>query len=68
MSTTREVKLDPIEATLRDAQMCYDEALRYGNPGDVSRARRFLKEAKQATEKQVYCFSTEPSFGKRPVA
>lgn len=41
----RIVELDSKEAALRDAKAAYEWALRHGNPGDVSRARRYLKEA-----------------------
>jgi hypothetical protein len=47
-STYRTVTLTTAEGALRDAKAAYEWALRHGNPGDVSRARRYLREAQQA--------------------
>jgi hypothetical protein len=35
-------------ARLQEAKLAFDYALRHGNPGDVSRGRRFLREAEAA--------------------
>lgn len=44
----RTVQISPTEARLRDAEYAYDLALRHGTAGDVSRARRYLNEARIA--------------------
>jgi hypothetical protein len=46
------VKLDPSDphVRLQDAKTAFEWALRHGNPSDVSRSRRFLREASAAAE------------------